>query len=60
MSSSSKNSVDLKLFNCFNENTSEEMQMNANLAELCFCHLKTIYSCDDLELIFIFAAWVQA
>lgn len=55
-----ENAVDLKLFNCFNDQVSGKMQMNANLAKLHFCHLKTIYSQNDLKLIFIFAAWVQA
>lgn len=39
---------------------SEEMQMTANLEKLHFCHLKSIYGWDGLELIFLFYAWVQA
>jgi len=34
-------SLDSKLLNHFNESMSEEMQMNANLAKLHFCHLKS-------------------
>lgn len=39
---------------------SEEMQMTANLEKLHFCHLKSIYGWDNLELIFLFYAWVRA
>lgn len=48
-------SLDYKLLNHFNESMSEEMQMNAlaNLEKLHFCHLKIIYSWNDLELIFL-------